>query len=49
VKVKGATAHIFAGHGGPGDAEPDAMSEFGVIGKRYDITDMIQPKSRQIR
>jgi hypothetical protein len=49
LKVKAATAHLFAGHGRPGDAAPDAMSEFGVIGKRYDIADMIQPKSGQIR
>jgi hypothetical protein len=49
VKVKAATAQPFAGHGRPGDAAPDAMSEFAVIGKRYDVTDMIQPKSGQIR
>jgi hypothetical protein len=49
VKVKAATAHLFAGNGRPGDAAPDAMSEFAVIGKRHDITDMIQPKSGQIR
>jgi hypothetical protein len=28
---------------------PDAMYEFGVIGKSYNVTGMIQPESGEVR